>query len=216
MYLEVYSESEEPRVFSLEKEENIVGSAASNDVVLENPGISKRHLKIVHVENQWFIIDQGSTNGTYIDNERLIPGRKFEIKPSQFIRLSDVIHISVVEKPESNHVPPKSVARPIKVQKEEKTRVVSLKDLKEAKAAPKIVKKSDDRLNTGKKKMVKKERTVSTKTLVIVAVILIFGYVANKKLTEDLTINKVILESSGNNKAADIIKKSSNAAENVE
>ncbi len=216
MYLEVYSESEEPKVFSLEKEENIVGSAPSNDVVLENPGISKRHLKIIRSETQWFIIDQGSTNGTYVENERLIPGRKIEIKPSQFIRLSDVIHISIVEKPEKKNLPPKSVVKST-VKPEEKTRIVSLKDLKEAKASPRIIRNSDDKLNSAKKKaVVKPERSVSTKTLVIVAVILIFGYVANKKMTEDLSINKMEKDNSIGGRAADIIKKSSNAAENVE
>ncbi|HVH43804.1 MAG TPA: sigma 54-interacting transcriptional regulator [Labilithrix sp.] len=49
-----------------------VGSAASNDLVLEDPTISRFHCSIQREGGAWRIVDTGSTNGTRVDGVRIL------------------------------------------------------------------------------------------------------------------------------------------------
>ncbi len=48
-----------------------VGRGAHNDVVLADESISDSHAKIQRRDGGWFIVDQGSTNGTYVGDRRV-------------------------------------------------------------------------------------------------------------------------------------------------
>ncbi|MCB9554521.1 MAG: sigma 54-interacting transcriptional regulator [Deltaproteobacteria bacterium] len=48
-----------------------IGSATDNDVVLDADGVSRYHCKIVEDAHGYLVVDQGSTNGTYIDHLRV-------------------------------------------------------------------------------------------------------------------------------------------------
>ncbi|MBI3724185.1 FHA domain-containing protein [bacterium] len=50
-----------------------VGRAANNDVRLNLPSVSKFHAYFTHVkrDNAWFIADANSSNGTFVNGERL-------------------------------------------------------------------------------------------------------------------------------------------------
>ncbi|HEY5491485.1 MAG TPA: FHA domain-containing protein [Gemmatimonadaceae bacterium] len=48
-----------------------VGRGAHNDVVLADESISDSHAKIQRRDGGWFIVDQGSTNGTYVGGRRV-------------------------------------------------------------------------------------------------------------------------------------------------
>lgn len=68
------------RTFPLVTRLTLVGRGAHNDVVLDDDTVSDSHAKIVRRAAGWFVLDQGSSNGTYvagrrIDDERgLAPG----------------------------------------------------------------------------------------------------------------------------------------------
>lgn len=53
-----------------------VGRSSSNDISLDAEGVSRNHIEI-HTENgEHFIIDQGATNGSFINEERIEANKK--------------------------------------------------------------------------------------------------------------------------------------------
>jgi Protein of unknown function (DUF3662)/FHA domain len=65
------------RTFPLSKERVIIGRLAESDVVLADPGASRRHAEIRHENGEFVIADLGSTNGTMV-NESVIGERTLE------------------------------------------------------------------------------------------------------------------------------------------
>lgn len=60
-----------PRPGSRDPEQIVVGRTARADVCLPYPRISKHHAHFCEVDGALVLIDTGSTNGTFIDGERL-------------------------------------------------------------------------------------------------------------------------------------------------
>jgi len=50
--------------------------------------ISRSHASVIYKENQWYIVDLNSTNGTYCNGEKLTPNVKYKIEPDNVISLS--------------------------------------------------------------------------------------------------------------------------------
>ena len=62
----------EPRkTFSLEKETATIGRLESNDIVVEDPQVSRVHAEIRRRQNHFVIVDLGSTNGTFVGKKRV-------------------------------------------------------------------------------------------------------------------------------------------------
>ena len=57
--------------YPLDKEVYL-GRVKDNQIVIRDPYISKRHLKIVEDEGNYYLEDLGSANGTYINEERIL------------------------------------------------------------------------------------------------------------------------------------------------
>lgn len=53
-----------------------IGRAPSSTLVLEDPYTSSRHAIIEENNGDWIISDLGSTNGTFVDDERLVGPRR--------------------------------------------------------------------------------------------------------------------------------------------
>src|SRR3954469_23903048 len=49
-----------------------IGSAATNDLVLDDPTISRFHCSIQREGGSWRIVDTGSTNGTRVDGVKIL------------------------------------------------------------------------------------------------------------------------------------------------
>jgi pSer/pThr/pTyr-binding forkhead associated (FHA) protein len=47
-----------------------IGSHADREILLEDPGVSTLHAKIVNEGNRWKVIDQMSANGTFVNDRR--------------------------------------------------------------------------------------------------------------------------------------------------
>ncbi|HSH03775.1 MAG TPA: FHA domain-containing protein [Anaerolineae bacterium] len=57
--------------YLLQEEVNNIGREPLNDIVIKLPALSRRHVRII-VDNQGFLLeDLNSTNGTYLNQERL-------------------------------------------------------------------------------------------------------------------------------------------------
>lgn len=48
-----------------------IGRSPASTLVIEDPYASTRHATLENINDDWVITDQGSTNGTYVDDERL-------------------------------------------------------------------------------------------------------------------------------------------------
>ena len=62
-----------------------VGRGAHNDVRLDDESVSETHAKLQHREDGWYVVDMGSTNGTYVGGTRLTGERKLEGSPDSLM-----------------------------------------------------------------------------------------------------------------------------------
>jgi pSer/pThr/pTyr-binding forkhead associated (FHA) protein len=58
-----------------------VGRGAHNDIVVPDDSVSDTHAKIQRRDDGWYLIDVGSTNGTYVGGQRLTAERRLEGSP---------------------------------------------------------------------------------------------------------------------------------------
>jgi predicted component of type VI protein secretion system len=76
------------RVFPLESDRVTVGSSPTNDVVIEEPSVSRVHAILQLVTNTWVVEDCGSRNGTFVQGKR-IPSLH-PLRPGEELRLGRV------------------------------------------------------------------------------------------------------------------------------
>jgi hypothetical protein len=67
-----------------------LGRATDNDVVVESPRVSRYHCQLRWVQSSWLAYDLESTNGTWLDNQRLEQGRPRLLQAGSRLRLGDV------------------------------------------------------------------------------------------------------------------------------
>src|SRR5213082_222665 len=65
-----------------------LGRADYNDIVLPDPSVSTSHAKLQRREGVWVLVDLDSTNGTFVDGER-VKGEA-PLAPGAMVRLGDV------------------------------------------------------------------------------------------------------------------------------
>jgi adenylate cyclase len=65
-----------------------LGRADYNDVVVPDPSVSTSHAKLQRREGVWVLVDLDSTNGTFVDGER-VKGEA-PLAPGAVVRLGDV------------------------------------------------------------------------------------------------------------------------------
>ena len=71
--------------------ENIIGRSSSVDLRIKDKTVSKSQaLLIRQSEDKWMIKDLGSTNGTVVNDWKLVPGRRYMIEPGDKIILGGV------------------------------------------------------------------------------------------------------------------------------
>ncbi|MBI3398936.1 MAG: FHA domain-containing protein [Deltaproteobacteria bacterium] len=57
--------------YAITKTETTIGRGAGSDILLENPGVSRHHAVIVEKSGKFFIEDKGSSNGTFMNGEKI-------------------------------------------------------------------------------------------------------------------------------------------------
>lgn len=70
-----------------------IGRTTSNDLMLQDPQrvVSSRHAEIRRKPNDCVLVDVGSTNGTRINDQRVVPGKEYPLHEGDQIRIGDFI-----------------------------------------------------------------------------------------------------------------------------
>jgi two-component system, cell cycle response regulator len=74
--------------FVLDKSPTRVGRGADSAIVLEGDSVSRRHAHFERRAGAWYVVDDGSTNGTYVNEEQisreqlLVNGDRIKVGPS--------------------------------------------------------------------------------------------------------------------------------------
>ncbi len=79
--------SGQSNTYKMEQEAIFIGRDRANFIVLNSKRVSRQHAEIRFEEGNFFIVDLGSGNGTYLNSQRLAP------KEKMLLRNSDKIHI---------------------------------------------------------------------------------------------------------------------------
>lgn len=66
--------------FDVASQTATVGRSSQNDIRINDPSVSRRHLRIRKKAGKYFVVDLNSTNGTYVKNVCLRPGDPVEIE----------------------------------------------------------------------------------------------------------------------------------------
>ncbi len=103
-----------PKEFELIRSEHVIGRDDGVDIVIPTPAVSRRHARLMMEGGGYVIEDLGSSNGTFVNGERLI-GRR-TLNHGDEIRLGQAITLSytapVADEPDKTSV---GVKRPMPV-----------------------------------------------------------------------------------------------------
>lgn len=69
----------------------LIGRAQGNDVTLSNPLrlVSRHHAEICWEDGRFWLVDLGSTNGTWLDGQRLETGQRYVLRPGACFAVGD-------------------------------------------------------------------------------------------------------------------------------
>jgi pSer/pThr/pTyr-binding forkhead associated (FHA) protein len=107
------------KVFSLDKAEISIGRDENRDIFILDSGVSRKHAHLTMQGNVYTLEDLGSTNGTYVNGQRLTAPKT--LQPNDVILLGDKVRLLVVlrqDDPEATVqavapvVPPSAPPRP--------------------------------------------------------------------------------------------------------
>jgi hypothetical protein len=85
--------------YRVHKAEFTIGARVGEmDLAVNHPAISGHHATVqLYKTGNVFVIDQRSTNGTWVDGRRLEPGQRVQLKPGQSLRLSQHLELVLMQ-----------------------------------------------------------------------------------------------------------------------
>ncbi len=215
MFLQIMVGSKKPTIYKILKSEITIGVLPICDIVLTETSVSKKHLKFSISEGACFVMDNGSTNGSYLESERLIPGKKVEFKFDQELRLGANTFLTLVSSPEKNQIieiKDKDASTVSVKSTHEKTTVLSIEDFKAADAMAR--QKKQEALAEKRKALLakkKKDKKLMIKVGIFTLILLGVGYYLNKnyKMSDRKKDTNIT-------KAAKALSKSEDKLKNIE
>lgn len=75
-------------IFDLDKETITIGRGTNTDITLEFQGISRHHLTVIQIQDQTYLEDAGSKNGTYLNNKKI--NSRVILRKGDIIKLGSV------------------------------------------------------------------------------------------------------------------------------
>lgn len=80
------------KIFSLTKNEIVLGRDIDNEIVINDAEISRRHTRLLIQEGGYIVEDLGSTNGTFVNGQKITGPHVLE--PNQTIRMGENVTLS--------------------------------------------------------------------------------------------------------------------------
>ncbi|MFW5966912.1 MAG: FHA domain-containing protein [Persicimonas sp.] len=74
----LYRPSDPSERYELRRGDNTLGAGHNNDIVVDEPAISWNHALLICRNQKVFVQDSASTNGTYVDGERITRPHRLE------------------------------------------------------------------------------------------------------------------------------------------
>ncbi len=81
------------QIFDLNKPVIIIGRESDNDIVLEDPQVSRHHARLSEQAGGYVVEDLGSTNGTFLNGRRITSATP--ISPGDTLGLGDTVAFKV-------------------------------------------------------------------------------------------------------------------------
>jgi predicted component of type VI protein secretion system len=89
------------------KDPTVVGRDPGCEIVVADGSVSRRHARLERREHAWWVVDQGSANGTYLNSQRIA---EQALKPGQELRFGALAYrVDLKEDPEA------TVSTPLRV-----------------------------------------------------------------------------------------------------
>jgi hypothetical protein len=66
-----------------------IGRAADNDAVISSQRVSRYHAQLRWIESAWLVYDLDSTNGTFVDDQRVSSARPVAVRNGSILRVGD-------------------------------------------------------------------------------------------------------------------------------
>jgi hypothetical protein len=129
--IRVVLKGESPREFNSGRV--IIGRSGQADYLINHDSVSRHHLEIAIVERALWIRDLNSTKGTFIEGRRVPPGKSFQIRDIQPLRLGEDIYLTVGMVVERTPVIPRGLNE---IRAELPTRIPNPQPLAQAKPQP--------------------------------------------------------------------------------
>jgi pSer/pThr/pTyr-binding forkhead associated (FHA) protein len=82
---------------TLSAPEFVIGRETGADLVIASPSVSRRHLRIYQQGSQYLVEDLGSSNGTFVNNQRI--GSPTPLKSGDVLHLGKAIRIKITGLP---------------------------------------------------------------------------------------------------------------------
>ncbi|MGE5343342.1 MAG: adenylate/guanylate cyclase domain-containing protein [Candidatus Omnitrophota bacterium] len=98
-----YTLNDEVKTFLLNKDSLSIGKLSGNDLHLNDNSVSRNHCKFLRVKDGYKLMDQGSTNGTFVNGKR-VSDAKLEIGDKITIGRTTLFFKAVAPKPSYNDV----------------------------------------------------------------------------------------------------------------
>jgi pSer/pThr/pTyr-binding forkhead associated (FHA) protein len=187
MRLEILIDKNAPVIYPLNGPKVVLGSSEKSDIVIPVLGVSRKHVCILIEGDQHSVVDLGSTNGSFINENRLIPGKKTEFTTFFPLRLGTNVLVTLVA--EEDYEIKMNLQAPLRTGKSDdssKTRIISLKELNKTKTEKLINIRDEKRaesLGNGQKKVLKKKKFnfVPLVILSFLLVVAVFNFSQVKK-----------------------------------
>ena len=66
--------------FEIHEDKVYIGRSPVNDIQVKDLSVSRRHLRVTRRDNNYFVMDLKSTNGTFINGEEISPWKEVEVQ----------------------------------------------------------------------------------------------------------------------------------------
>jgi len=104
-YLKFVKGTYEGKIFPIKSEEISIGRSSDNVLILPptDQSISRNHTLIEKKNNQLYLVDLNSKNGTYLNGRKILPKKKILVNPGDSIKIGSSIFL-IEEKKDSDNI----------------------------------------------------------------------------------------------------------------